>query len=969
MKPEAPSPDLELIGREIAACIDGEMDFTDAGRALYTSDASNYRQVPMGIVYPRTIEDIVATTQVCKKYQVPILMRGAGTSQNGQCVNVAVILDCSRHMNAVLELDTENRTALVEPGLICDDLKAHAERDGLTFGPDPGTHSRCTLGGMIGNNSCGPHSMLAGKTVENIEALEVLTYHGARMWVGPTSEEELAAIIAKGGPQGAIYGELKAIRDEYADLIRARFPAIKRRVSGYNLDQLLPENGFNVARALVGSEGTCVSILRAKTRLIQNPQFQKTFVLGFDDIFVAGDTVPEILPFSPIAMEGLDWGIVGGLLDRDLKREEIALLPAGKAWLIVELAGTSSQALDESCEAFALQMGKSESVKSCLSVKDDADAKRIWSIRELGASATSLSLDPNGVDPVVGWEDTAVDPLQLGDYLREFQALIDKYDYETNLYGHFGDGCIHARITFDTRSKAGLSHWRAFSDEICKLVVKYGGSLSGEHGDGQAKAEFLPLMYGPELMVAFERFKAAWDPSNKMNPGKLIHAYRMDENLRYGPDYKTPVVETELGFPNDAGGLGRAVERCIGMGKCRSSGTPMCPSFQATRQERYSTRGRAHLLHELMRNEVIVDGWDNEIVLDSLEHCLSCKACKSDCPTQVDVASYKSEFMSKHYQKNRRPLAHYAIGRLADVLPILSRFPKLTNTSLRTPWIKTLVFQKLGLAENRSLPLLAEIAFQSWAKQHCESTHGNFHWFNTQGDEPVILWTDTFNSYYRPGILQSAIRTLAKAGFRIGVSSSRFCCGRPLYEHGFLQRARSRLSEILDDFHTQLPDGASIVVLEPSCLSVFKDELLNMMPKDQRAHDLSQRTMTLIDFLSLKEIAPARQLESGILHLHCHHKSILPDSKERVWLAGCFKQLAEPENGCCGMAGSFGLKSKTQWISERLFGRKLGPRIRESDASVLIVANGISCGEQIEAETGRQVLHPVEIAERCLTID
>ena len=966
MMQAATNLNIESLGAELKASLAGDVDFTDGGRALYTADASNYRQVPLGVVCPESIDDIVTAMRICHRHQLPVLMRGAGTSQNGQCVNVAIVLDCSRHLNNVIDLDVDKQIALVEPGLICDDLKAHAERHGLTFGPDPGTHSRCTLGGMIGNNSCGPHSMLAGKTVENVESLEVLTYDGARFWVGPTPDAELERIIAREDRQAEIYRELKAIRDEYADLIRERYPTIKRRVSGYNLDQLLPENGFNVARALVGSEGSCVTVLRAKTHLIRQPRCQQCMVLGFDDIFLAGDTVPEILPFSPIAMEGLDWGIVGGLLARNLKREEIALLPEGKAWLIVELADDSREQLSQRCHAFKLEMEKTPNVRSCLYVDDERVAARIWSIRELGASATSMSLDPNGVDPVVGWEDTAVDPLQLGDYLREFQSLIDKYDYETNLYGHFGDGCIHARITFDTRSKAGLAKWRRFSDDICQLVLKYRGSLSGEHGDGQAKAEFLPVMYGPELMTAFERFKAAWDPSNKMNPGKLIHPHRMDENLRFGPDYKTPLIKTDFSFPDDVGGLGRAVERCIGMGKCRSSGTPMCPSFQATREERYSTRGRAHLLHELMRNEVIVDQWNNESVEDSLEHCLSCKACKSDCPTQVDIASYKSEFMSKHYQTKRRPLAHYAFGRLGDILPLLSHFPKLVNAVLKTSWMNGIVCKKLGLSDNRDFPLLADNSFKRWAKQHCESTHDGFHWFNTRASSAVILWADTFNGHYRPDLLRTAVRILTNADFRVAVASKRFCCGRPLYEYGFLQRARAQLKEILDGFYPQLPAHAPIVVLEPSCLSVFKDELLNMIAKDERARDLSERVMTLSDFFSAAGVEPIRRLGSGLVHLHCHHKSVFTGSQERAWLGGCFERLSEPENGCCGMAGTFGMKTKTGWISERLFRRNLGRRIGDSDESVVIVANGFSCREQIALETGRRALHPVEIAERCL---
>ena len=600
-------PSLQEFVRQLVPQLEGDCDFSAAGVALYTSDASNYRQVPLGVIYPGSSTDIVRVSALCRTHQLPLLMRGAGTSQNGQCVNEAVILDCSRYLHRVLDIDVGNKTALVEPGIVCDSLKAEAEKHGLTFGPDPATHSRCTLGGMIGNNSCGPRSMLAGKTVENVLELEILTSDGARFWVGPTSDDELASIIAVGDRQSEVYAELLAIRNDYAQLIRDKYPTIKRRVSGYNLDQLLPENDFNVARALVGSEGTCVSVLQARLRLISNPRFKTLFVLGYEDIFRAGDSVPQIMPFSPIAMEGLDWGIVGGLIERQLKAREVSLLPEGRAWMLVELAANTEAELAIQSAAFTAAMHASDLIQSVKPVDDDKTAEAIWSIREQGASATSLSIRPEDIDPIVGWEDTAVDPMQLGDYLRAFQALIDKYNYTTCLYGHFGDGCIHARITFDTRSHDGVAKWRQFSVEIAQLVVSFGGSLSGEHGDGQAKAEFLPIMFGDELMQAFRRFKAAWDPDKRMNPGKLIDAYSMDENLRFGPEYIMQPVQTKLHFAEDAQGFSRSTERCIGMGKCRAQKGAMCPSYQATGEERYSTRGRAHLLHELVRGEVLTE--------------------------------------------------------------------------------------------------------------------------------------------------------------------------------------------------------------------------------------------------------------------------------------------------------------------------------------------------------------------------
>ena len=952
------------LAKTLQQQLEGQCDFSDSGIALYTSDASNYRQVPLGVVFPASIDDIVTTATLCRQYHLPLLMRGGGTSQNGQCVNEAVVMDCSRHLDQVLDIDIHKRSALIQPGIVCDSLKAAAEDHGLTFGPDPATHSRCTLGGMIGNNSCGPRSMLAGKTVENVLELEILTSDGERFWVGPTSDQQLNTILSRNDRQARIYADLVALRDEYASEIRQRYPSIKRRVSGYNLDQLLPENNFNVARALVGSEGTCVSILQARVQLIEKPACTRLVVLGFHDIFTAGDAVGAILPFKPIAMEGLDWGIVGGLQDRKLKQQEVSLLPDGRAWILIELAASTAQSVDEQLACFSTAMQANDLVVSVKPIQQH-DEPAIWSIREQGASATSMSLDPNGIDPIVGWEDTAVDPLQLGSYLREFQALVDRYHYTTSLYGHFGDGCIHARITFDTRSEAGVAKWRAFSNEIAQLVVRFGGSLSGEHGDGQAKAEFLPIMYGEKLMQAFQRFKRIWDPDARMNPGKLIDAYKMDENLRFGPDYETPTLVTQLQFVEDPKGFGRSTERCIGMGKCRAHSGAMCPSYQATHEERYSTRGRAHLLHELVRGETLPKSWQDSAVADSMEHCLSCKACKSECPTKVDIASYKAEFMYKHYEEQRRPLSHHVFGQLGRWLPYLSRVSRLVNF-LQSSVAGTLAQRLLGISTDKPLPLLAAQTFTLWASENAQRSDTHFYWFGNSDNPPVVLWNDSINNHYRPNIARSTINVLVKTGFSVAVAKSIFCCGRPLYEYGLLEQARASLKTILDGFQHHLPTDAAVVVLEPSCLSVFKDEMLRLYPDDERAHNLSTRCSTVSAFLDQQKPPIVRTLKEGIIHLHCHDKSLGLASSDRLWMQACIEKLSEVESGCCGMAGTYGMRKQTRWIGQKLFDRALKPAINNAPPEAIIVANGFSCHEQIIDNTGRKVMHPIEVLETCL---
>ena len=954
--------DPAVLAEQLVRRISGEVRFDTGARAAYSADASNYRQVPIGVVIPRSIEDIAATLDICRELGVPILPRGGGTSQNGQCVNIAVVIDTSKYLNRVLEIDPVARTARVEPGTVCDTLRDAAELHGLTFGPDPATHSRCTLGGMIGNNSCGAHSVMAGKTVDNVETLDIITYDGLRLTVGPTSEDELVRIIRAGGRRGEIYGRLRALRDKYAELVRARFPKIKRRVSGYNLDQLLPENGFNVARALVGTEGTCVVTLQAKTRLVHSPRSRVILVLGFPDIYQAGDAVPDILPFKPIATEGLDERIIGGLRERGLRGADIALLPAGNAWIMIEFG---AETVDEaSAQAQALinhYTGKTNAPSSWL-ITDQSMCERIWTIRETAASATALTIHPDQPDPVVGWEDAAVDPLRLGDYLREFQALVDRHGYQTSLYGHFGDGCIHARITFDTRSVEGIKVWRSFLRAAAELVVKYGGSLSGEHGDGQAKAEFLPIMYGEELMQAFREFKAIWDPDNRMNPGKVIDPYRADENLKYGPDYHPVRPATQFSFISREGhGFNRAVERCVGMGKCRAhGGGVMCPSYRATREERFSTRGRARLLAEMLRGEIIHDGWRNEEVREALDLCLACKGCKSDCPTHTDMASYKAEFMHHHYLGRLRPVQAYTMGLINRWSRIASIAPRVVNLLTHTPGLASLIKFAGGVAQKREVPKFARRTFRKWFSRRRASAAG------PRGR--VILWADTFNNHFQPGSAAAAVEVLEALGYTVSVPQKQLCCGRPLYDFGMLDSARNHLKEILNTLQDDIRAGIPIVGLEPACLSVFRDELLNFFPDDVLAQRLSRQSHLFSDFLMNISDWDAPQLGGeALVHGHCHQKSVFGMAAEMALLKRLGIQARSVESGCCGMAGAFGFNPKHYDVSVKAGEAALLPAVRAADEHTMIIASGYSCREQIAQLTDRNALHISEVVALALS--
>ncbi len=654
--------DVVGLARDLARQVRGEVHFDAGNRAAYSHDSSNYRQPPIGVVLPRDADDIVAAIGVCREYDAPVLPRGCGTSLAGQSCNVAVVLDASKHMRRIVEIDPERRTATAEPGVVRDQLASECERRyGLTFAPDTSTHAYATLGGMVGNNSCGTHSVMAGRTADNTESLEVLTYDGERLRVGLTSDDELERLIAVGGRTGYLYERMRALRDRYGDLVRERYPEIPRRVSGYNLDELLPERGFNVARALVGSEGTLATVLETTLRLVPSPPKRALLVAGYETVFEAGDHVPEILEHGPIGLEGLDDVLAQDMRLLDMHVGDLSLLPRGRGWLLCEFGGETIEEAVDRAEKCRKALAKSKTAPQMEVYDKPGREHRLWDVRESGLGATAYK--PGEGDHWEGWEDAAVPPERLGDYLRDFRSLLGRYDYKTSLYGHFGDGCIHCRINFDLKTGDGLRHWRAFLDEAADLVCGYGGSLSGEHGDGQSKAELLERMYGSEIVAAFRELKRLWDPHNRMNPHKVVDPYPIASNLKFGSGYAPAEPRTHFSYAEDGGSFAHAAMRCVGAGKCRdiSSGT-MCPSYMVTLDERHSTRGRARVLGEMLEGEVITEGFRSDEVAEALDLCLSCKGCKGDCPVDVDMATYKAEFLSRHFKGRLRPRAAYSMG-------------------------------------------------------------------------------------------------------------------------------------------------------------------------------------------------------------------------------------------------------------------------------------------------------------------
>src|SRR5712671_1952122 len=822
--PKSAQVDASGLAQSLRASIQGDVRFDNGSRALYATDGSNYRQVPIGVVLPRDVDDVLAIVSLCREFGAPLLCRGGGTSLAGQCCNVAVILDFSKYMAGIVEIDPARRIARVQPGVVLDHLRSAAEKYQLTFAPDPATHDRCTLGGMIGNNSCGVHSVMAGKTDDNIEELDILTYDGTRMKLGATSSEELERIIHEGGRRGEVYSKLKSIGAGYGDLIRQRFPNIPRRVSGYNLNFLLPENGFHVARALVGSEGTCATILEATCRLVESPPERVLLVLAYPDIYQCADHVLEIMAHNPIGLEGFDDLLVGYTRTKGINTEGLALLPEGGGWLMVEFGASTAAKAKSQARGLMKALGAGGTAPNMHLYTDKQQIKRVWEVRESALGVTShVPGEPLNWE---GWEDSAVAPEKLGGYLRDLRLMMAAYGYKGSLYGHFGHGCVHTRINFDLQSKDGIATFRKFVEEAADLVVSYGGSISGEHGDGQSRAELLPKMFGPQLVQAFRQFKSAWDPEWKMNPGKLIEPYKLDENLRLGAAYAPWQPETNFKFAADHGSLAEATLRCVGVGKCRrEEGGLMCPSYRATHEEEHSTRGRAHLLWEMTQGEVIRDGWRSQEVKDSLDLCLACKGCKSDCPVGVDVATYKAEFLFHYYEGRVRPRSAYAFGNIDLWARIASNAPGLANLTTQLPFLRDISKLVAGIPRQRAIPAFAPETFKTWFHRRERNSPTNNRAPDTDAP-PVLLWPDTFNNYFHPDTAKAAVDVLEAAGFRVIVPEANLCCGRPLYDHGMLDRARSLLLQILDELSPEIDAGIPIVGLEPSCVAVFRDELL-----------------------------------------------------------------------------------------------------------------------------------------------
>ncbi|MFB6391978.1 FAD-binding and (Fe-S)-binding domain-containing protein [Polymorphospora lycopeni] len=962
LRPPGPGRDVDLtaLAADLRAEVDGEVRFDAGSRAAYSTDASNYRQVPLGVVVPRTVEAAVAAVAVCRRHHAPLVSRGGGTGLAGQSTNTAVVLDWSKYCHRVLEVDTDARTCLVEPGIVLDQLNARLRPTGLEYGPRPATHDHCTIGGMIGNNSCGSTAQRTGKVVDNVVELEVLLYDGTRMWVGATGDAEYDRIQRDGGRKAEIYRQLRALCDEYGADIRARYPHIPRRVSGYNLDSLLPEKDFHVAQALVGSESTLVTVLRARLRLVPVVKANAIVFLSYPDIATAADDVPQVLEHRPIALEGIDDKLVDLERRKHLHPRALHDLPEGGAWLMVQLGADTPQEARTAADRLIDAMRRDGGPR-VHEFADPVDEKRMWAVRESALGATARMPDSDHTWP--GWEDSAVAPDRLGAYLRGLQRLFEEYGYQgASLYGHFGQGCVHTSIPFRLRSADGVRRFRSFLERAADLVASHGGSFSGEHGDGQARGELLPRMYGERLTRAFGQLKAIFDPDDRMNPGKIMPPYPLDSNLRLGVDYDHGEVETMFAYPDDDGKFGDAVLRCVGVGKCRRhEGGVMCPSYMVTREEEHSTRGRARLLFEMLdgtgRGGTIGDGWRSTAVRDALDLCLACKGCRADCPVNVDMATYKAEFLSHHYAGRLRPRSHYSMGWLPVVAAAAGLAPRAVNAAAHAPGLGRLAKLAGGIDPRRDIPVFAAESFQRWFARRTPAGDGS------RGE--VVLWPDTFNNRFHPAVGRAAVEVLEAAGWRVRVPGRTVCCGLTWISTGQLGVARRVLRRTVDTLRPYLRAGTRVVGLEPSCTAVFRSDAHELFPGDDDFTRLREQTVTLAELLHDHSPGwrPPRVPARALVQTHCHHHAILGTAADRAVLAAVGVDADLLDSGCCGLAGNFGFERGHYEVSQACAERVLLPAVRGAAATDVILADGFSCRTQVEqgAAGGRSPIHLAEL--------
>ena len=926
---------------ELRAVVKGEVSASTARRAQYSTDASNYRIPPQVVVFPEDAEDLEAIAQVSRDRGVSLTMRGGGTSVAGNSIGTGIVVDTSRRMNRILDVDPAAGTVTVQPGVVLTALQKALSPHGLRFGPDPSTQSRAVIGGMIGNNACGPRAVAYGRTADNVVSLDSLDGHGRRF----RAEKGLDSIPG-----------LQDLVDSNLGLLRTELGRFGRQVSGYSLEHLLPENGRHLARALVGTEGTVAVVLEATLKLVSVSPAPALVVLGYPDMATAADAVPALLAHRPLAIEGIDARLVD-VLRRHSGAGAVPELPAGRGWLLVEVGGENAA----EAESRARQLAKSSGTTAVRVYAAGPAATALWRIREDGAGLAGRTAAGNQAWP--GWEDAAVPPARLGAYLREFEALMANYGVQGLPYGHFGDGCVHVRIDIPLEEDGAVL--RSFVTESAKLVVAHGGSLSGEHGDGRARSELLGLMYTPKMIGVFRAFKHLFDPRDLLNPGIIVAPAKLDQDLRR-PQALPLVRRQGFSFSRDGGDFTKAVHRCVGIGKCRAvgpdSGGFMCPSFQATRDENDVTRGRARVLQEMINGSLITKGWQSPEVHDALDLCLSCKACSRDCPAGVDMAQYKSEVLFRRFRRRIRPVSHYVLGWLPRWAGLAGFAPRLVNAITQLPFVPRLL-PLGGMDSRRRIPKFAEKPFlRGYRRARLNAV---------QTDKPrVVLWVDSFSDAFSPGIPGAAIRVLQNAGYQVIIPDKSACCALTWISTGQLDGAKRRLEKLLGVLGPFAEEEIPIVGLEPSCTAVLRSDLEDLFPNDPRARAVSTATKTLAEILTVAGSRgwkmPDLSGVNAVVQPHCHHHSVMGFETDIALMTSAGASLSTLV-GCCGLAGNFGMEKGHYETSVKVAENALMPALRAAPEATIFLADGFSCRTQADQLAGVSGVSLAELLAQRIT--
>ena len=932
----------ELVAELARAGVSGA-DASVRRRAEYSYDASLYRVPPLAVAFPRDADEVAAAVAVCREMQVPLTPRGSGTSIAGNAVGPGLVLDLSRRLDRIHHIDPDSRTARVDPGVVLDDLQRAAAPHGLRFGPDPSTHDRCSLGGMIGNNACGSRALGYGRTVDHVHGLDIVTGGGERLRVGVDADAAGRRLTARAVGRVA----------DRAELVRQRLGRFPRQVSGYGLHHLLPEGGGDLARALVGTEGTAAVVVGATLGLVEVPRHTALVVLGYADMASAADAVPTLLAHRLIALEGLDARIVEAVRRTDTV---LPALPRGAGWLFAEVPANSVAEAEASAAAVVRDAG----ALGHRVVLEAAEAKALWRIREAGSGLITRG---HRTTAHAGWEDAAVPPERLGEYLRAFERTLVEHGLEGVPYGHFGDGCVHVRITFPLGHDGGRAAFRSFLHDAAVLVTGFGGSLSGEHGDGRARSELLAVMYDEPTRDAFAEFKGLLDPDDIMNPGVIVRPNAVDDDLRT----EVPLLlQTSGGFTTLAdGGLASGVTNCIGVGSCRShetsEGSVMCPTFIATGDEQQSTRGRARVLQEMLSGQLVTGGWSGPEVEESLDLCLACKGCRSDCPTGVDVATYKAQVLHERHRGRIRPISHYSLGWLPRWTRLASWMPALAARVSAPGPLMRLVARLGGIDARRSVPRFAPQTFRGWFASRTDAPA------DLAGRPRVVLFVDTFTDAFRPEVGAAAVRVLEDAGLAVEPSPRGACCGLTYISTGQLDTAKRVLRRTVDGLDRMVGAGVPIVGLEPSCTAVFRSDAPELLGEhDPAAARVAAATRTLAEVLATRRPdwqPPRLEGERAVVQPHCHQHAVMGYAADRALLAACGVE-ADVVGGCCGLAGNFGVERGHYEVSVAVAENELLPAVRTLGGEGTVLTDGFSCQLQVGELAGRRGEHLAELLDR-----